>query len=429
MRALLSLVLASAVLPACTHDIDVYDRITVRPARDLDILYVFDDSFNRSSYDQLASQLDVLQARLKDVDGQLPNLHIGVVTTDLGTRGALDSIARPPLDNCAGDGDAGKLMSFRSGIPSRGYLEDLRGPDGTRVRNFASNDLTLELGLLTNPAPGTANTGCDFVQPLEAMRRALDTFTNANPGFIRPNAMLSVVFLTNDDDCSFARGALLDPMDASLGPLSTFRCTEQGVVCDSDGDPRLPGVRTNCRPREGSPFLVDVSEYREFLEQFKTDPRDVVVSAVAGARNPFEVRTIGTSVPTLLPSCQGPAGAAKPAVRLGALVDSFGGALVDGCTQESAYQQITAPIVNRQRSCFPNLRRTDGEDCMVVETAGGVETELPRCADGGGGAKPCWRIFTDPAGCPGGDNVGMAIDRGNTTAPARSRIEATCFVK
>jgi hypothetical protein len=419
MRALLSLVL----LASCTHDLSVYDRIAVRPARDLDILYVFDDSFDRGTYDRMASQLDVLQAQLAGIDGQLPNLHVGVVTTDLGTRGSLDSIARPPFDSCIGDGNAGKLVTFGAGLPTRGFLEDLRGPDGTRVRNYASGDLQLELGRLTNPAPGTASSGCDFVQPLEAMRRALDPRTN--PGFIRPGAMLSVVFLTNDDDCSLARAAMLDPLDGSLGPLSTFRCTEQGVICDGDDDPRRPGARTNCRPREDSPFLVDVSEYRTFLEQYKTDPRDVVVSAVAGARDPFVVRDLG--VPTLLPSCQGAGGPAKPAVRIGALVDSFGGALVDACTQEDAYRQLTAPIVDRQRSCFPNLRRADGEDCTVIERALGVETELPRCADGG--PSPCWYLYADAAACPGGDNVGIAVRRGDSTVPSRSRLEATCFVK
>lgn len=417
MRALLLLVLAS-----CTHDITVFDRVDVRTARDLDILYVFDNSLDRGTYDRMASQLDVLQSQLAGVDGQLPNLHVGVVTTDLGTRGRLDAIAGPPVGNCSGDGDAGKLVAFDAGIPAGGFLEDLRGPDGTRVRNFASGNLTLEIGRLTNPEPGTANTGCEFEQPLEAMRRALEPSTN--PGFIRPGAMLSVVFLTTEDDCSLARGAMLDPFDASLGPPFSFRCTEQGVICDPD-DPRRPGTHTGCRPREGSPFMINVSDYRTFLSQFKPDPRDVVVSAVAGPRTSFEVRDIG--LPVLAPSCQGAGGSATPAVRIGALVDAFGGAIVDACNQGAAYQQIAAPIVNRQRSCFANLRRTDGDDCAVVEVVGGVETALPRCADGN--RPPCWSLYTDAAACPGGDNVGIAIDRGATTAPASSRIQATCFAR
>lgn len=420
LRTCLFLMLAS-----CTHDITSFDRVDVKPARDLDILYVFDNSADRGTYDRMASQLDVMQTRLGEIDGQMPNLHIGLVTTDLGTRGTMDSAPRPPVLNCAGDGNNGRLVGFQAGVPAEGYLEDLRGPGGTRVRNFgfgAPDDLKVQLQRLTNPPAGTANTGCEFEQPLEAMRRALDPDTN--PGFIRTGALLSIVFLTNEDDCSLARGALLDPADASLGPLSSFRCTEQGVICDGD-DPRSPGTRTNCRPRDGSQFMVDVAEYRTFLEGVKPDRGDVTVSAVAGARNPFVVRNVG--VPTLLPSCDGAGNIARPAVRIGALVDSFGGVLVDGCTQDGAYQQLTGPILNQQRSCFPNLRQTDGDNCTVIEIAGTTETELARCADGG--PSPCWNMYADPAACPGGDNVGISVRRGNTAAPASSKIEATCFVK
>ena len=420
MKALTLLVLAS-----CTHDLDVYDRVSVRPARDLDVLFVLDNSPDRSSYDQMASQLDLLQAQLRSVDGQLPSLHVGTVTTDLGTRGTKDVLGPPSL-NCAGDGDAAKLQRLGAGI-SAGYLEDLRGPDGTRLRNFDSNDLKLELSRLTNPAAGTANTGCEFEQPLEAMRRALDPFVN--PGFIRPGAMLAVVFLATEDDCSFARGALLDPNDASLGQLASFRCTAQGVICDGD-DPSRPGVRTNCRPRDGSQFMVDVADYTAFLKGYKKDPRDVTVAVVAGSPTPFEVRDLG--VPTLAPSCQGPGGMAWPAVRLAAFADSLGGAFISTCTQENAYQQITTPIVNRQRTCFPNLTKDDGEDCSVLEIVpgGAAPTELTRCPDGGdAGAKPCWYTFSDEAACPDGGNYGIAVRRGTSTAAAGSRIEATCYAK
>ena len=417
MRALLLLALAS-----CTHDITVFDQVDVRTARDLDILYVFDNSLNRSSFDQMTAQLDVLQSRLLDVDGQLPDLHVGVVTTDLGVRGRLDAIAGPAVGSCAGDGDAGKLVSFGSTPRLGGFLEDLRGPGGTRIRNYASGDLLFEIARMTSPDPDDERGGCEYEQPFEAMRRALDPATN--PGFIRPDALLSIVILSNEDDCSIKRGALLDPNNGSLGPPFSYRCFEQGVVCDPD-DARRPGVRTNCRPREGSQFLIDVSEYRTFLSQLKADPRDVTVSAVAGPRTPVEVRDVG--VWALAPSCQGSGGSATPAVRIGALVDAFGGAMVDACTQKAAYQQLAAPIVNPQRACFANLRRDDGDNCTVTEVAGGTATDIARCADGN--SAPCWYTFNDAAACPGGDNVGIAVRRGNSTAPASSRIQATCFAR
>lgn len=414
MRALLVLALAS-----CTHDLAVFDRIDVQPARDLDILYVLDNSAARGNYDAMAAQLGELEDQLASIDGQLPSLHAGVVTTDLGARGRLDAAPGPAVGRCAGDGDAGALVAPAGGLGFGSFLEDERGAGDTRIRNF-DGDLGAALGRLTDLPPGTAATGCDFPQPLEAMRRALDPATN--PGFLRSGAMLSVVFLTPQDDCSLAHAAMLDPANTALGPPFSFRCTEQGVICDPD-DPRQPGVHTGCRPRDGSPFMVDVADYQQFLAALKPDPHDVVVSAVAGPRGAFEVADIG--VPVLLPSCQGAGGSAMPAVRIGALVDQFGGALVNGCTQADAYQQIAAPVLGRQRSCFPRLRQSDGDDCTVTETAGGVETELPRCADGGA---PCWARFADPAACPGGDHVGIAIRRA-AAAPADARVQATCFAR
>jgi hypothetical protein len=414
MRAFLLLLVAS-----CTPEIDAYQPLAVEAPRDLDILFVLDDSADRGNYAQMASQLDVLQARLASVDGQLPSLHVGVVTTDLGTSGTLDAIPVDPVEGCAGDGKGGRLQTFAAS-PTGGFLEDLRGATGGRTRNFASGDLTLELGNLTNPTPVTA--GCEFEQPLEAMRRALDPETN--PGFIRPGAMLAIVFLTNEDDCSLQRGVMLDPSYTQLGPLTSFRCTAQGVVCDPD-EPGKPGEQLDCRPREGSPFMVDVSEYKTFLDGYKPDRRDVIVSAVAGPRAPFIVGNVG--VPVLRPSCQGAGGSAVPAVRIGSLVDSFGGVMVDACTQDAAYQQLTRPILDRQRSCFPDLARGADEACTVIEVAGDAETELDRCADGDAG--PCWYSYGDPAACPEGDNLGIAIRRGTGAAPAGSRLEARCFVR
>lgn len=421
MRAL-ALALAPVLAPvlalaSCTHDVTVLDRADAPVARDLDVLYVIDSSSARGNYDAMASQLATLTARLAEIDGQVPSLHVGVVTTDLGTRGRLDAQPGAAVGNCAGDGDAGKLVDYGGALLFGDFLQDLRGPGGTRIRNFDAT-LVQALGRLTNPGPDDLAAGCEFIQPLEAMRRALDPATN--PGFIRPDAMLSIVFVTNRDDCSLSRGAMLDPSDASLGPPFTFRCTEQGVICDPD-QPRQPGVRASCRPRDGSSFMTDVSEYRTFLAGYKPDPRDVTVAAVTGPRSSFEVLDIG--VPALAPSCQGAGGTAMPAVRLGALVDSVGGALVDACTQDGAYQRIAAPIVERQRGCVPELR--GGADaCTVSDVAGDAATPIARCAEGS--PAPCWYAVRDDAACAGGDHLRIAVNRGGMAAPAGSHVRAVC---
>jgi hypothetical protein len=407
--------LSALGLVACTHDITQFDRVEVKTARELDILYVFDNSVDNSNWDEMAAQLDVLQQRLTAIDGQLPSLHVGVVTADLGTKGTNDASAPINIRNCQGAGDAGKLLRFQSSI-TNDYLEDLRADGGQRTRNY-SGELLDELNALTNPVTAT---GCEFSQPLEAMRQALDPATN--PGFVRETAQLMVIFLTTEDDCSVKTGAMFDPNNAVLGASLTYRCTEQGVICDEDL--KTPGNKINCRPQTGNPFMVDVADYSAFLTGLKTNKADITVSAAAGPREPFAVADFG--VRALLPSCSGPSGVARPAVRLGALVDEFGGGFADACTQADAYGQVSQPFVRAQRSCFANLLPTDGNDCTVVETVGDTDTELQQC--GAGVSAPCWTMYTDANECPSGANIGISIDRGRTTAPAQSTISATCFV-
>ena len=408
------------LVAACTPAIDAYKGTDVQRARDLDVLFVIDDSTDRAKYDQMAAQVDALQTQLATIDGQLPSLHVGVVTTDLGTS-AIDDRAplRPTVMGCLGVGKAGALQTFESTVTAN-YLEDLRAPDGTRTKNYTGT-LAEQLALLTNP--DMPAQGCEFEQPMEAMRRALDR--SANPGFIRDGALLAVVFLTNSDDCSLKKGALLEPLDPSLGALNTFRCTTQGVVCDLD-DPTRTGAKKNCRPREDSQFIVPVSEYVDFLADYKPSRADIIVSAVAGPRTSFVVQNVG--VPVLAPSCQGPGGRAVPAVRIGALVDAFGGDIVDTCTQQSTgFAQLSAPIVNRQTSCVAELTMAETDTCTVTEIDGDTETDLDRCAEGDAG--PCWYAYANAGACPSGDNLAIGIRRGTTTAPADARIQARCFVQ
>jgi hypothetical protein len=406
-------------LVGCTHDIETYKPLDVQRARALDVLFVIDDSPDRAKYDVMAQQIDVLQSQLASVDGQLPSLHVGVVTTDLGTSSTDDAAPlRPTVMGCLGAGKEAKLQTFTSTITD-GYLSDERDASGGRSKNY-TGDLAVELAKLTNPDMPPA--GCEIEQPLEAMRRALDPATN--PGFLRDGALLHVVFLTNEDDCSLKTGALLEPLDTTLGPLSSFRCTREGVICDPD-DPARPGRHDNCRPREDSRFVAPVGQYIDFLANLKADRADVTVSAVGGSRTDFIVRDFGQ--PVLNPSCSGPGGLAYPAVRIGAVVDAFGGTIADSCTQTDAYAQITAPVVNRQRSCFPSLAAAEMDDCTVTEIAGDAETDFAQCGEGDAG--PCWFAYTDAAACPSGANLGIAIKRGSTTAPADSRIEARCFVR
>jgi len=95
--------------------------------------------------------------------------------------------------------------------------------------------------------------GCGYEHSLESARRALDPQSNINPGFLRDDAFLAIVFITDEDDCSARNPQLFDPTQAALtdplGPLTSFRCFEFGITCDIN-DRNKMGPRHNCVPAQ-----------------------------------------------------------------------------------------------------------------------------------------------------------------------------------
>src|SRR4029078_9630115 len=86
-----------------------------------------------------------------------------------------------------------------------------------------------------------------FEQQLSSVRHALDPnlAPAGNAGFLRADAFLAVILVTNEDDCSVpANSMLFDPasrlVSAALGPLSPYRCNEYGHVCRIDGTLKHP---------------------------------------------------------------------------------------------------------------------------------------------------------------------------------------------
>jgi hypothetical protein len=234
-----------AVIAACGDD-EVslqdasVDAATMAPplASSLDVLFVVDNSATMGPHQQrLAAAIPRFIERLSQ---QAQSLHVGVVTTNLGGLQDLPANASAPVRSCAGVGDDGRLQAS---------IEAAR--DGTEVEcrdAFCSMPTTV----LVAPDPACALDdqpayqaytqaakdtralgcvarvgvlGCPFEQPLEAMRMALGA---QNPGFLRADAALAVVVLSDEDDCSVTvagRGlyTLSDQAEAELGPVN-LRC-------------------------------------------------------------------------------------------------------------------------------------------------------------------------------------------------------------
>ncbi len=404
------------------------------PNRELDILFVIDNSPSMAGKQaSLAASLSRMIDPLTRLDGGMPNLHLGVITSDMGTLGS--AVAEPgPLvgslgmGGCRDRGDDGALQTRNAPELTDGFVRDVADASGARVRNYEG-----ELGDVMARLVQVGAGGCGFEQPLAAMRRALVNPVNA--AFFRAEANLAVVFLGDEDDCSIRDPALFGT-DEALGPQTSFRCFEHGVVCAPDA-PRNAGDKQQCAPRppdpDGAPLVEPIDAFVDALLAAKADPRQVMVAAIVGDPAPVAVRLVASPdrsamVPALAPSCHFPGATteetADPAVRLAAFVEQFAGRsqLTSICGQDlgasldaigaTARQLVgepcvdTAPLIDTspapgvQPACEVTLVRDAQPDRpSILEPCGSAE------------ALDCYTLERDAAACPSGDQLRIRLQR------------------
>lgn len=406
-----------AALAACHGDPivvgDLHEVASLKaiPNRDLDLLFVIDNSGSTTDKQaRLAASFPQMIDVLSQLDGGLPNLHIGVVTSDLGTS-ASTGASTLSVPGCDEVGDEGLLQPGTSGALDGTFIIDADDGAGGRTRNYTGELRDVFAGIAQ-----VGDLGCGFEQHLAATRRAL---TNpANAGFIRPEASLGIVIIADEDDCSVRDPAFFS-VDTDDDPRQSFRCTRHGVTCDAELD--TVGPKSRCAPREDSLLIEGVQPFVDAVLAVKPDPRMVMVAGVVGDLEPFaiEQRDIdGSGEPqlALAHSCvfDGPHGpeVADPAVRLAAFVDAFHprSTLTSICSDD-----LTAPLVTIGESakqmmgdpCLDTTQLADASPdpgvqpaCEVVDVrdaAPDAPRELPPCT---AGATDCFELVPDPAACP-----------------------------
>jgi hypothetical protein len=345
--------------------------------RALDLLFVIENASHSMSPAQqiLADQFPAITTNLRNAIGGLPDLHLGVVTSDLGTGSYL-------IGTCQPGGDDGALQTGGCANPTGGapYLIDVapRGCDVTReanntcpahdcaqshcaheptttlvidsltscprCRNYTGE--TLEEAFVCLADVGTQ--GCTFSQPLEALHRALDPDHPANSGFLRERAYLAAVLVSDEDDCSASDPQLFDnsatDLESPLGPLTSFRCFEYGITCDID-DRTAVGAREQCLPREDEAALLHpIDRYADRLQELKAAPTLVVV-ALAGPVTPSNmgegyrvvVARDASDQPEVQYSCTTMVDGGVPGIRIFDLVSRFN---VEQDIAEGAYSSV-----------------------------------------------------------------------------------------
>lgn len=453
-------VLAAACRSATTPiepDPVVLEPVGLSIIRELDVLFVVDDSGSMMQEQAaLASGFDRFTEALKDQDGELPGLHLGVVSSNVGT-GPVGGGG----DACAGQGDDGALLvpeTCTALTDGSRFIRDLPAAGGEREVNYAGT-LAEQFGCMAQ----LGVHGCGFEQHFESMRRALGS-QELNAGFLRADASLAVVIVADEDDCSAYDRAIFDPTQddrtAPLGELSSFRCFEFGVECAPvEGDERSVGPRTDCAPEEDSPYIESVSSYVDFLRGLKADPDKVFVSAITGDSGPAVVEEDISKTPPELavaPTCTiCPGGAtsgcsafdalvsAAPAIRMQALVDALGagghrqdicaydaetdsldfGAVLAGIAEQLAPRIATSCLDIAPADTDPDTTGIQ-VTCEVTESAGGSDTAIPAC-DAGAGNAPCFRLRDNPDQCPA-TGLALAIERGAAPAPAGAVLSLRC---
>lgn len=416
--------------------------------RNLDLLFVVDNSGSmKEEQAGLATNFPKFIQVLQQVQGGLPDVHIGVVSSNMGA-------GNNGIQNCSPPGDAGHLLQGPDGTtcagldPGAKFISDIANTTGGRTQNY-----TGDLGQLFSCMAQLGTDGCGLEHHLESMRTALDPANAFNAGFIRKDAFLGIVIIGDEDDCSDKDPTVFSPTDTSKGPIN-FRCTEYGVTTDIDSDPlhMQPmanwGDRSadNPRSREDSQYIQPVQRYIDFVKQLKTDPRSIVVADIGAPKTPFvigpDTYENKPSDPALQASCTSTNGFAVPTVR----VQQFIGAFPD----RNSFSSICATDFTDALVNIANLiKEVIGDpciqgtlkmpiDCVVSQVvdeglATQSETILPECTPNGPGTHtntPCWYFDTDNAQCSmTATHLKLVTDYGGGSAPTNTHIKAQCVVQ
>jgi hypothetical protein len=409
--------------------------------RNVDLLFMIDDSSSmRNSQDNLMRNFPVLMNTLQNLPGGLPNVHIAVISSDMGAGDG--SIA-----GC--DSSGGKHGIFQ--YTARGNCTSTGLAAGaTYISNIGGQgNYTGDLADVFTCIAAIGESGCGFEHQFAAITRALGVDGQPPPlenqGFVRPDAYLAIVMITDEDDCSASPGVPLydtgsnTNIASQLGPPTNFRCNEFGHLC-SDGTGTLvhpsrnaPGADVNasvsyagCTSNDSEGYLLSVRETANRIKALKGDDGQVMVAAITGAPSPYVVgwkapSTADTSCgapscpwPVIHHACNAADGSfADPAVRINELVRQFGanGTTLSICADDFSpalsniaseiVEYVNAPCIQGRIAKRPGTTR---EDCTVTDnTTGG---SVPACADTGGAAG-CWRLVAGAVACGGGVSVSV----------------------
>lgn len=433
----------------------------------LDIVFMIDDSSSMELLQKkLTNQFPVFMNEIKKI---MPDVHIGVVSSSMGA-GRNQGIAhctltQGPSGTQLGTGnDQGIFHTKALGATCDKAM--LNPGQHFIISSNGQTNFTGDISDVFSCIAALGQDGCGFEHQFESVLRALGAdgadAPPENANFLREDAYLAIVLITNEDDCSAppqsdlfdaTTGTLSDP----LGPLQSYRCNQYGHLCNGQQPPRTPAMPMtldNCASAEDG-RLLRVKDVVAAMKGLKKDPTKVLVAAIAGDPTPYVVDTYnndqtgGENWPEVQHSCHEDDGTyGDPAVRIKQWVDGFGanGVFMTICNKDFSEalsvigkkigQKIGAPCVNgvvldteggTWKSGDPNP-----PDCAVVDhkaiTGGGVSnTPLAHCDNNTPGATECWTLEDGGTTCPGAHIV--AFNRPGQPAATDLNSTVSCSIR
>jgi hypothetical protein len=238
----------------------------------LDVLFMVDNSSGMDlKQNALAQSFSQLIQQAQQLPGGLPDLHIGVISSDMGAgsepigqdckrvlgdrgllygndpKNSLASVA-PSADPAQGGHPDPSGCGLGSG---QRWISDIANPNGTgRITNYYGSIQDVFSCL----AKAVGTSGCRFEHQLQSLRVALnadypdnpkDTPNQINPeniGFVRPYAYLGIVLITDEDDCSadpddYLNDAMFLQTQNPTTETTSLRCATRGHICNGQAIP------------------------------------------------------------------------------------------------------------------------------------------------------------------------------------------------
>jgi len=306
------------------------ENVAIAINKDVDILFVIDNSGSMADEQELLaanfeSFINVLEA--EDVNA---NYRIGITTTDSGNPRCDAALTRPEggklvLSSCL---DRVALGDFKFNMDDYNYAcenvctltdADLviketatQYSNGEKAKrnwieriegttNLPENISTIDAFKCFGPQ---GVSGCGFEQHLESMYLALAKAgvenDATNYGFVRDSAILSIVMITDEVDCSYNKDFAEIFQSPNVfwedpePPATSAVCWNAGVQCEGTG-PTYPrcwatnkDIDGNVDATDDKAVLTPISKYVNFVQNIETKKRDfdttqeVLVALIAG---------------------------------------------------------------------------------------------------------------------------------------------------